>query len=376
MRFHCLGVPHAITNKNYNFCAFTQKILKFSKMMTKLGHHVIHYGNEESDLIFSEHVTVTTKKDLQISYGDYNYKDSILKFNPNHDHVYKVFTENCIKEIDKRKQKYDFILAFFGNHHQPVCDSFDRRWYITVEPGIGYTRTFAPCKVFESYALYNAMLKCPIGDETGMNWYDVVIPNYFDPIDFKFQLKKSNYFLYIGRLVKSKGIDIAIDVTSAIGAKLIIAGQKSDEIDPKDFPAHVEYVGYADIETRKELMANAIAGFVPTRYSEPFGGVQMEFLFSGTPTITTDWGAFPENNLHGITGYRCRTFEQFIWAAKNIEKIDPYKCRHWAENYTLDNIAPMYQEYFDMLQNFYKYQSWYKSDTKRNSFDWLKKKYG
>lgn len=341
-------------------------------MMTKLGHEVIHYGNEESDLICSENVAVTSKKDLEISYGKYDWKKNLFKFHVN-DYAYKVFQKNSIIEIDKRKQKYDFILAFFGLAHKPICEYFDRRWYIPVEPGIGYTSIFAPCKVFESYSLYNALLGEPGADKLGMSWYDAVIPNYFDPDDFTFKKNKDNYFLYVGRLVKSKGIDIAVEVTRQVGAKLIVAGQRSDELDPKDFPSHVEYIGYADVSTRKELMANAIAGFVPSRYSEPFGGVQVEFLFSGTPTITTDWGAFPENNIHGITGYRCRNFEQFVWAAKNIGKIDPYKCRQWAENYTLDNIGLMYQEYFDMVYNFYKYQSWYKSDTKREDLNWLKK---
>ena len=374
MRFHVLSIPHTITNKNYNGCAFTQKVLKFGKMMTKLGHTVIHYGNEDSELICSEHVTVTSKKDLEISYGDLEEKNKIINYNLN-DHAYQIFTKNAIQEIDKRKKRYDFILAFFGIGHEKICNYFDRRWYIPVEPGVGYTKTFAPCKVYESYALYHSMSGSPENNSLGMNWYDAVIPNYFDPDDFTFQPHKQDYYLYIGRLVKSKGIDIAIDVTKETGKKLIIAGQKTEEIDIKSFPKHVEYVGYADLNTRRELMANAKAGFVPSRYLEPFGGVQIEFLFSGTPTITTDWGAFSENNIHGHTGYRCRNYEQFKWATENINNINPYDCRKWAENYTLEKIGKMYEEYFDMVLNFYQYQSWYKSNTHRKNFDWLTKNY-
>jgi len=80
MRFHVLSIPHTITSRDYNACAYTQKVLKFGKMMTNLGHEVIHYGNEASQLICSEHVTVTTKKDLEISYGDYNWKENLFKF--------------------------------------------------------------------------------------------------------------------------------------------------------------------------------------------------------------------------------------------------------------------------------------------------------
>lgn len=32
-RFHALGVPHTVTSENFSACAYTQKVLKFCKMM-------------------------------------------------------------------------------------------------------------------------------------------------------------------------------------------------------------------------------------------------------------------------------------------------------------------------------------------------------
>ena len=50
LRFHILAVPHTITRKDYSACAYTQKALKFGKMMMRRGHTIIHYGHNESEI--------------------------------------------------------------------------------------------------------------------------------------------------------------------------------------------------------------------------------------------------------------------------------------------------------------------------------------
>jgi glycosyltransferase involved in cell wall biosynthesis len=374
-RFHILPPAHTVSNSEYSSCAYTSKVIKFGKMMVPRGHEVIHYGHEDSNLVCTEHVTVTTNKDLEISYGNYDWRKNFFKFDLN-DHVYKVQHENTIREIQKRKKPYDFILPFWGLGNKNVCDAHSDM--IVVEPGIGYAGGhFAKWRVYESYAIRSAIGGAEAVGTCKEDWYHVVIPNYFDPEEFEYSAEKDDYFLFLGRVYEGKGIHVAHQVCSTIGARLIVAGQGSlEEAGYKTIPGQIEHVGYANRDRRKQLMSRAKGFFLPSMFSEPFGGAAMEAMFSGCPIITTDWGVFPEYNIQNITGYRCRTFSEFCWAAKNISKIKPENCRDWAmQNYSLDRVGRMYEHYFRMVHNVYTGKGWYAEDDHADGLEWLNRYY-
>lgn len=358
MRFHVLGLPHTVTNHEYVACAYTQKVYKFGKMMTDLGHEVIHYGHEDSDLQCTEHVTVTTNADMEITYGSYDWRNNFFKFDVVNDHIYKIFYLNAIREVHKRKQKNDFLLPFWGSGVKPVCDAHQNDM-IVVEPGIGYAGGhWARWKIWESYAIMHAWYGLDAVASCKSDWYNRVIPNYFDLDDFKYAPEeKEDYLLFLGRVYDGKGINIAVQASRKAGIKLKVAGQNPNNM---KFPDHVEFLGYAGVETRKELLSKAKGLILASTYIEPFGGVQVEALISGTPTITTDWGAFAENNIQGVTGYRCNTFADFVTAIHNLDQIDPADCRKYGERFSLENIGPMYEKFFqDVLNVFETKSGWY-----------------
>jgi len=361
-RFHVLGLPHTITNSEFSACAYTQKVLKFAKMMTDRGHTVIHYGHEYSELQCTEHVTVLTNKEFEETYGNHDYRSKMFTFDMN-DNAYQTFFKNAIEEVGKRKEKNDFILPFWGAGVRPVCDAHPDM--ITVEPGIGYAQGhWSNYKVFESYSIYHAYCGLENVGKCNQSNYDVVIPNYFDLDDFDNTQEKEDYFLFVGRVYDGKGVNIALQVCEHLGLKLKIAGQLDTSYEHCIWPENVEFVGYVDIKARKELMAKAKGAFLASQYVEPFGGVQIEMLLSGTPTITTDWGAFTENNIEGVTGYRCRTFDDYLQAAKNINEgaISREACREHGEKFSLESVAPMYEKFFNDIMNIHTCNGWYETN--------------
>jgi len=358
-RIHVLGLPHTITNDEFVACAYTQKALKFCKMMKGRGHTIYHYGHEDSKTMADEDVTVITNEVWERVYGTHDYKSKFFKYSLQ-DEAYQTFYKNAIKEIEKRKQPEDIILPFWGAGVRPICDAHPD--LITIEPGIGYAGGhWAKYKIFESYAIYHAYCGLNSVGNCQQSNYDIVIPNYFDLDQFDYNKNKEDYFLFLGRVYGGKGVQIAIEVAKATGIKLKVAGQLDPSYENFDWPNNVEFVGYASVEKRKELMKNAKASFLPSLYLEPFGGVQIENLLSGTPTITTDWGAFAENNIEGVTGYRCRTFEDYARAVKNIQngKIKPIDCRKQGERFSLEEIAPMYEDFFRKAIDVKKRRGWY-----------------
>lgn len=346
MQIFVLGLPHTQTTTEFTTCAFTMKVWNLCRMMTERGHQVIHLGTEGSNPLCSENVAVTPEAEWRELYGKPGTGFYHFETGGKYAGYTNTYVHNVQREIWARvKGPHSAIICCpWGGPQQNAVQAMDQ--YV-VESGIGYPHTWARWRVFESYAWMHFHLGRE-GKEGGDAWYDVVIPNAFDLQMFDYCDRKEDYFLYFGRLIESKGVQIAVDVCKKIGAKLKIVGQGDPAPYLKDNP-HVEYHPPVGIEGRRVLMSKAKALFVPTRYVEPFGGVAIEAMLSGTPVITTDWGVFTETVPSGYVGYRCRMFEQFEWAARHIGNIQPSDCRQWALNFSLEKVGRMYEEYFQSL---------------------------
>jgi glycosyltransferase involved in cell wall biosynthesis len=114
-------------------------------------------------------------------------------------------------------------------------------------------------------------------------------------------------YLFIGRFIERKGIDVLVDAFRRLdGGELWIAGEgpldglvaSAASADPR-----IRLMGYADGEGLADLYRQADVLVVPSLY-EPWGLVVHEGLAWGLPVIVTDEvGAADDLIDHGVNGY-------------------------------------------------------------------------
>ncbi len=205
---------HLPVSEKYMSCAFTQKMVKFSKMMLSLGHEVFIYGAEGSDAVCAKFYQTHTLKDIRDAWGEgdnrfdigYNFKEKIsFKYDmvEPYSPVVEKMRKNVIELVNKNKKDDEFLCLTMGNYHKLIMDGI--LLVLTCEPGIGYSGSIAPFRAFESQHILNYTY----GQESAKagkkyrdgNYFWRVIPNYFDSHYHHFNPKKEDFFLYVGRII-------------------------------------------------------------------------------------------------------------------------------------------------------------------------------
>ena len=143
-RFHVVGLPHTrICNvQDYSCCAFSLAIRGFIRMMMSLGHEVIFYGSDDSDITCTERVVINTKTQREAWFGADDGRQGFFrtKFDRNQTE-WAALNRRAIGAIDLRIQPHDFICIQGGHAQSPIGEAFPN--HHTVEYLIGYDGTFA-----------------------------------------------------------------------------------------------------------------------------------------------------------------------------------------------------------------------------------------
>ena len=335
--FHVLGVPHAVFDETYSACAFSKNALTFAKQMKDNGHMVYLYGNEKSTIRPCDKFINTVSSEY---YDDFFKTAShpVLRCQGD-EPIHELHCAIVIQNLLIHAKPNDFVVHFWPDTR--IVQETPK--LIHVDGGIGNTRLpICPNNIYETYAVHHTCLGL---SQKNANAYDAVIPSPYDESLFEFNSIPQNYILFMARLNWDKGVDVAVSACRAANVLLKIAGQGTPPVGPG-----IEYQGVVGYQKRKELMMNAKALILPTLYTEPYGNVTIEAMACGTPIITTDWGCFTENNIHGITGFRCRTMGDFVWALRNIDTIDRKKVFEFAKNnFSMEAVYPKRLAYFKRL---------------------------
>jgi glycosyltransferase involved in cell wall biosynthesis len=327
-------------------------------------YRTIHYGHNESVTDAHEQVDVTDNDVLAQAYGGYDWKKNFFKHS-NEDHAHVTFNARAVDEIKKRKKRGDLVLCFWGGT-RAAAEGANEGDLIVVEPGIGCGWAFAPFRCYESYPLRAAFVGTDGVSYCHPQWYWRVVPNYFNLNDFESKSERDDFALYIGRIGTNKGLDIAIDACGRMGVKLKVCGQGGpSDIGMSDWPAHVEYLGYADLQKRKDLMGRAKFGFLLSTYWEPFGGTAVEMMLSGCVPICSDVGAMTEYVVDGVNGFRCNTMGDIQRAIRLVDTIDRRKMINFAaDNFSLDAVRPKFERAFADFSDVFNKAGWYEDHNR------------
>lgn len=142
------------------------------------------------------------------------------------------------------------------------------------------------------------------GIETPME----VIPNFINPHTFRPHYEKENYFIYVGRLVRVKGILTLLEAMRQLegDAQLRIAGSGELEDELRAFVAehdlNVEFMGHLNTDDLTHLMQRASFTVVPSEWYENYSMTVIESLACGTPVVGSTIGGIPEQVRDGWNG--------------------------------------------------------------------------
>lgn len=149
----------------------------------------------------------------------------------------------------------------------------------------------------------------------------VFVHNGLDPAEYRFQERKSDYDLFLGRLHSSKGWHWAMQGARAAGREIVLAGGWRPS-----FRRGVRYAGSVDGKPKQDLLAGAACLWMPALWDEPFGLTLIEAMASGTPVLGTRRGALPEIVTPDV-GALGDTLEELIALRPAIDRIAPEACR-------------------------------------------------
>lgn len=345
MRIHLPGLVHRDPNPDWEPCAYTGKIWRLARMLIDQGHEVYVYGGSHTDTAATD-VVVVTDEDRARWFGEETWEETVFnEFDPLST-PWVTFNSRTVVAIQQHIEPTDVIFLTMGTAQAAIQQAFPN--HVVAECGVGYEGVLSNThRCYESDA-WRHYLWGKHGVTDG-RYFDVVIPNAFDPDDYEVGTGGGEYLLFMGRLTERKGLEVVRQLAKRHWVVTAGQGEPLDGID---------HLGVVKGAKKASVLAAAKAVLCPTTYIEPFGGVAVEAMLSGRPVIASPFGAFTETVCDGLSGYLCHTMAEFLEAAEAVDDLDLTAIPEWAGAFTLDAVAPQYDRWLARLGTLYD-QGWY-----------------
>jgi glycosyltransferase involved in cell wall biosynthesis len=173
--------------------------------------------------------------------------------------------------------------------------------------------------------------------------------------EYEFSSDKRGYLLFMGRIIRNKGVLQAIQVAEQTGKGLLIAGpvkapvffrqeiQKRIQRNP-----NIRYVGAVGGQQKQQLLKHAECLLFPTLWEEPFGLVMIEAMACGTPVLALKNGSVPEV-LSGFPQLICKSVGDMARKARQKNYPSPselrlYVTQRFTNKQMTDKYVKLYRE--------------------------------
>ncbi|MDF9830655.1 glycosyltransferase [Parabacteroides sp. PF5-6] len=139
--------------------------------------------------------------------------------------------------------------------------------------------------------------------------------------------EKQDYFCYVGRISKEKGIETMINAAIKARIHLKIAGRGPlfEELKGKYSSSHIEFLGYLNQTGIRELLGKSRAMIMPSECYDVNPISVIESLGLGTPVIGSRMGGIPDLIDEGINGMLFDAWDTDELAKKMTEIVNGHK---------------------------------------------------
>jgi glycosyltransferase involved in cell wall biosynthesis len=191
-----------------------------------------------------------------------------------------------------------------------------------------------------------------MGKGRGYYVYNGINPNEYEYNDHKY-----GYLLFMGRIMREKGILHALNIADKTNKKLVIAGPIKDsylyrtKIAPRIRQnPNISYVGAVGGKKKQELLKNASCLLFPTIWEEPFGLVMIEAMACGTPVLALRNGSVPEI-LSKFPGLICHSVQDMIQKVRVGRYPKPKALRQYViQRFTTAKMASDYLRLYNKIR--------------------------